>query len=236
MNSTNQIKQKAIAFDLGETLVEYEGLPPSWEAHYNTALVELTRYIGCHATTEQIRDACAILKRYNTRHVPRLQEVDFSTIFAELLQHFGVTFDGDAEDAAVAYFSIFRQRLRCYPDTAERLEALRKDGIRIGVLTDVPYGMPRRLVMEDMDLAGVLQFVDQLVTSVDAGVRKPSVTGLALLASRLQVRPSEITFVGNEKKDIDVALAFGCEAVLLDRNRVNPDWKQHRTISTLSDL
>jgi hypothetical protein len=29
---------KALAFDLGDTLVEYEGLPLSWEAHYPEAL------------------------------------------------------------------------------------------------------------------------------------------------------------------------------------------------------
>jgi FMN phosphatase YigB (HAD superfamily) len=43
-------------------------------------------------------------------------------------------------------------------------------------------------------------------------------------------------FVGNEMKDVQAALAFGCEAILLDRKRAVPDWKQHRTISTLAEL
>ena len=227
---------RAVAFDLGDTLVEYEGLPPSWENLYPAALEQLARYVGRPAAEHQIQNACAVLKCHNTRLNPRTNEVDFSTILGELLNAFGAKFQGNIEDAATAFFSVFRQRLRCFPDACERLQSLRQSGVRIGVLTDVPYAMPRRLVLEDMEAAGVLGLVDEVVTSVDAGVRKPSPAGLALLASRLNVRPSEIIFVGNEKKDIEVGIAFGCEAVLLDRNHVVPDWKQHRTITTLAEL
>ena len=43
------IIMKAVAFDLGDTLVEYAGLPPSWEAHYDAALKMLAEFIGCDA-------------------------------------------------------------------------------------------------------------------------------------------------------------------------------------------
>jgi putative hydrolase of the HAD superfamily len=227
---------KAVAFDLGDTLVEYEGLPPSWESHYPAALEQLARYIDWPAEQPQMREACAVLKRHNTRLNPRSHEVDFSAILGELLETFGARFDGKTDDAATAFFSVFRQRLRCFPDTCGRLQLLRQRGVRIGVLTDVPYGMPRRLVLEDMDATGILGLVDDVVTSVDAGVRKPSPGGLAMLASRLKARPAEMVFVGNERKDIELGISCGCEAVLLDRKGASPDWKQHRTIRTLSEL
>jgi hypothetical protein len=42
--------------------------------------------------------------------------------------------------------------------------------------------------------------------------------------------------VGNERKDVDVALAFGCEAVLFDRAGAAPVWGQRRTIRSLQEL
>jgi putative hydrolase of the HAD superfamily len=227
---------RAIAFDLGDTLVEYEGLPLNWAAHYDSAILELARFIGCTIADEQMRAAKDVLRRYNTRLNSRTLEVDFGSILQELLHAAGAQFSGEPDDAATAFFSVFRQRLRCFPDACDPLRSLRRSGVRIGVLTDVPYGMPRRLVLEDMEASGVLGLVDELVTSVDAGVRKPDPGGLKMLASRLQVQPSEMIFVGNEKKDVEVAIAFGCEVLLLDRNRAVPQWNQHRTISTLADL
>ncbi len=37
---------KAIAFDLGDTLVEYEGMPLSWVEHYPEALRNLAAFWG----------------------------------------------------------------------------------------------------------------------------------------------------------------------------------------------
>jgi len=227
---------RAVAFDLGDTLVEYEGLPLNWEAHYDSAILELAKFIEHPVADSRMRAAKDALRRYNTRLNPRAHEVGFDSILRELLVVVGAEFKGEPDDAAAAFFSVFRQRLRCFPDTCDRLRALRRSGMRIGVLTDVPYGMPRRLVLEDMKASGVLELIDELVTSVDAGIRKPNPGGLELLAARLQVQPSEMIFVGNEKKDVEVAIAFGCEAVLLDRNRTAPKWNQHRTVNTLAEL
>jgi putative hydrolase of the HAD superfamily len=227
---------KAVAFDLGDTLIEYEGLPLSWEAHYESAIRSLARFIGATISDDQMDAAKEVLRKYNTRLHPRTKEVVFGTILSELLPTMGTGYAGDVDDAAVAFFSVFRQRVRCFPDTEPGLTALRQDGVRIGVLTDVPYGMPFRLVREDMRISGVLGLIDVVITSVEAGVRKPHCGGLELLASRLQCSAPEMIFVGNEKKDVEAALAFGCEAVLLNREQAAPNWRQHRAISTLAEL
>jgi putative hydrolase of the HAD superfamily len=227
---------KAVVFDLGDTLVEYEGLPPSWEDHYDSALAALAESAGCDVCDETLVAARGILRNYNTRLNPRTREVPFSLILVDLMAALKAKGAPEVDAAAVAFFSVFRQRLRCFPDTKPVLSSLRSADVRIGVLTDVPYGMPRGLVEEDMAAAGVLELVNALVTSVDARVRKPAPGGLELLASRLQSSPSEMVFVGNEKKDVEVALSFGCEAVLLDRSGAGPKWRQHRTIATLTEL
>ena len=227
---------KALAFDLGDTLVEYAGLPLSWESYYPAALANLFKSIPVSVSEEQILACAALLKEYNTRIVPREIEVGFAEILKRFLAH--IEFSGGVDEVrcARAFFSIFRQRFRAFPDSMPALRAASGRGCRLGIFTDVPYGMPRSLVEEDITLAGLSGAVDVLLTSVDAGFRKPSPRTLQALALALGSEANEMSYVGNERKDIAAALAFGCEAVLLDRAGQKPDWGQHRTISSLAEL
>lgn len=227
---------KAIAFDLGDTLVEYEGLPLSWEQHYPEALAQLAAFFGTPPSEADLAHGCAVLRRYNTRLNPREHEVAFAAILSELRPDLGASAARNELAAATAFFRIFRQRLRCFADTKAALARLRGQGWRIGVFTDVPYGMPRELVLEDVMTTGLTPAFDVLLTSRDAGFRKPSAQTLRLLAEKLGCSAEEMAYVGNEKKDIDAARAFGCEAVLLDRPGLSPAWQQQRTIRSLAEL
>lgn len=228
---------KAVAFDVGDTLVEYEGVPLNWEAHYPAALAELAAHLHVACAADQLNRACAVLRRYNTRLAPRANEVAFAQIARELAPCFGARFDSaDELPAATAFFRIFRQRLRCFPETRPAFATLRARGLKIGAFTDVPYGMPRELVLDDLRTAGLADAFDVLLTSRDTGFRKPAPVTLQRLAESLGCSPGEISHVGNERKDIDVARAFGCCAILLDRARHRPDWGQDRTIASLAEL
>ena len=77
---------KAIAFDLGDTLVEYAGVPLSWEAHYPEALGNLAAFLGLTTTPDRLARACAVLRRYNTRISPREGEVSFALILGEIMK------------------------------------------------------------------------------------------------------------------------------------------------------
>jgi phosphoglycolate phosphatase-like HAD superfamily hydrolase len=52
----------------------------------------------------------------------------------------------------------------------------------------------------------------------------------------LDCTPANVVHVGNEQKDMDVAKAFGCPAILLKRGGPQVDWGQSRTINLLSEL
>ncbi len=227
---------KALAFDLGDTLVEYEGLPPSWVDHYPDALAALGRSIGLPLSAKQTESCVAILNTYNTRLTPREVEVGFSEILQKILACLKFNGTPDEIACAKAFFSVFRGRLRAFPDSLPALRRLSQQNFRIGVFTDVPYGMPRALVEEDIQLSGLSDLLGVVVTSGDAGFRKPRPETLQALANRLECVPSGMAYIGNERKDVEAALAFGCKAVLLDRLQQNPDWGQHRTIHSLAEL
>lgn len=225
-----------IAFDLGDTLVEYTGVPLNWESHYADALRRFAAHLGIAPTADQIDAAAAVLRRYNTRLHPRTAEVSFAPIAGELAATFDAAPPTDELAAATAFFQIFRQRLRCFPDTRPALDALRARGVKLGLFTDVPYGMPRELVCDDLRIAELADCFDGMLTSREVGVRKPAATALAGLARHLGCRPAELAYVGNERKDIEAAHASGCSAILVDRSHLRPAWGQDRTITSLAEL
>ncbi|MCP5531474.1 MAG: HAD family hydrolase [Opitutaceae bacterium] len=227
---------KVIAFDLGDTLVEYEGLPLSWEAHYDQALQRLAAYLGVEATAHHLALGSEVLRRSNTRIHPREGEVAFASIMRDLANAFGVETPESELSCARVFFDAFRQRLRCFPETLESLQKLRERGLLLGVFTDVPYGMPRELVIEDMKQASIHTQFDAILTSRDTGFRKPVPATLQSLAEALSCEPCEMLYVGNEKKDVEVARACGCGAVLIDRERRGNDWGQDRTIQSLLQI
>lgn len=227
---------RVLAFDLGDTLVEYEGLPLNWVDHYPAALKRLATFLEVRATQGQEDEAVAVLRRYNTRLAPRETEPPFAQLLGELCAVLGATPPADPVGAAGAFFAVFRSRLRPFPEARAVLEALKAGGARVAVFTDVPYAMPRSLVLEDLAAAGLGGLPDLVATSGDVGFRKPSPRPLAYLAEKLGAAPGEMTYVGNEEKDVRAAEAYGCASVLLVRAGPPPAWGQGRTIASLSEL
>ncbi len=225
----------AIAFDLGETLLTYRDTPLSWSDLYGDALravgAKLSRVVDAGAVVS----AEAILARHNTRLIPRTREIGADAIFEEILATWRWRQEVRAE-AIEAFFGFFQQRLIAYPETGEVLMALKKRRVRIGVLTDVPYGMPRRLVERDLAEAGLSDCVDVLLTSVDVKHRKPAREGFLAMANALRVPIESLIYVGNEPKDIAGPKAAGARAVLIARDGQRPVLGQDATIMSLMDL
>lgn len=227
---------RAVGFDLGETLLTYADTPLSWATLYPAALRQVAESCGVPLTDERLEAGVGWLTQFNTRIHPRREEVSAETIFTRLLTLWGVAPAPYLSAALAAFFGFFQQRLQTYPETAAVLAQLRTRGIRYGVLTDVPYGMPRAFVQRDLAAARLDHAVDVLLTSGEVGWRKPEPAGFHALARELDVESPALWFVGNEEKDIAGALAAGAVAVLIDREGKGPRWGQHHTLRDLREL
>ena len=229
-----------VGFDLGETLVEYEGVPLDWQREYPRALAALASLWDGKLSRAQAEAGSAVLRRHNTRLAPRRHEVESATILGGLLDALDAP-AGEArpslDAAADAFFDVFQRRARAYSDVAPALEALEAAGTAVGVLTDVPYGMPRRLVLRDLSAAGLDRLAASLLTSSETGVRKPDPAGFEALARRLGCSPDGMLFVGNEQKDVLGAKAAGMTAALLWRgDSPVPPWGHDLTLASLAEL
>lgn len=231
---------QAVGFDLGETLIEYRDVPLDWQQRYPAALAAVASLWTDALSVERMEAGAAVLRRFNTRISPRTVEVDHIAVFGELLAAMGAPDSRTSalvDPATDAFFSVFQRRARAFPEAHGVIAALRSNGVAVGVLTDVPYGMPRRLAVADLLATDLGALADATITSVDIGVRKPDPRGFARLAAVLGCAPDEMLFVGNEKKDVLGALAAGMQAVLLWRNSAAvPAWGQHHRASTLDGL
>lgn len=146
----------AIAFDLGDTLCEYAGVPLDWQLEHPPALAAVAERCGHDLTATRLEAGIRVLSKYNTRVTPREDDEEYAAehIFAEILEQWGAP----PECLVVsiqAFFEHFRQTLRAFPESAGVLHRLRQLDVAAGVLTDVPYGMPRTLVLTELSLAGL---------------------------------------------------------------------------------
>src|SRR5262249_30259035 len=133
--------------------------------------------------------------------------------------------------AMEGFFTFFQRQASVYGETILVLKSLRERGIPCGILTDVPYGMPRDFVQRDLTGAKIAEYFDAIVTSVEAGVRKPEPAGYFALAAKLGAAADKMLYVGNEPKDVIGARNAGLISVLLDRAGQGANHGQQFTIS-----
>ena len=225
---------RAIGFDLGETLVHYAGLPLNWQSLYPQALARVAEVCGHNVTKSDTILGEQVLIQYNTRLHPRQEEVSAGRILGEVLAAWGLPTPLDMNSVENAFFGFFQQTYAVYSDTVPALQMLQRLEIKIGVLTDVPYGMAKRFVAQD--LAPLRSYVNVVLTSVEVGHRKPHPSGYLALASLLGVAPGEMIYVGNEEKDIAGAKAAGMTSILIDRDGNGANFGQGQTIASLEEL
>ena len=225
--------KKLVVFDLGETLMFYKGLALDWSEHYSNAITAASRACSIDIGKNEIERASSVLLKYNTRRNPRVKEISSQIIFGEILYEINAD-QKYLTDFTTGFFKYF-QRKTVPEDTAvELLKFLKSRNIFIAVLTDVPYGMPNELV--EVDIKPFENLIDSVVTSVDAGYRKPSTQGLAKILEKFNCDSADAILVGNEKKDIETAKGLGVFNVLLCPSGEIPPLNQDATISKLSEL
>jgi putative hydrolase of the HAD superfamily len=227
---------RAIGFDLGDTLLTYAGVPLDWSINYRNALERVAGKLGVTPDSHGYEEATSILLRYNTRRNPREAEVSASSIFEEILRAWKLEPSRYRDPAVATFFDYFQQQMCVYPDSLSFLRTLKRWQVRIGILTDVPYGMPLARVQNELRCAQMAELVDVILTSVEIGWRKPRPEGFRTLATQLAVDPTQMWYVGNEQKDILGATRLGMTAVLVDREKHRPKWGQHHPVDDLTSV
>lgn len=222
----------AFIFDLGGTLIEYEGLPHYWGDFYKDAFKNLDSSLSLGLNPTQIQLGIDILIQYNPRIYPREVEYSANHIFTEILQAWGNQLS--TEEIANQFYQYFQRKIKVFQETYEVLNWIKEQVYPIGILTDLPTGMPSELAYQD--IGSFSNKIDQMLTSAEVGFRKPNGRGLKMLAKNFRTSPQKIVFIGDEEKDIQTGKNAGAISILLNRKKANICYGEYAQIATLLDL
>lgn len=111
------------------------------------------------------------------------------------------------------YYPMLQEVYRNLPyqkETVETLNKIKSFGVKIGVLSDWP-------LFEKLKNIGVKDLVDFAISAEDAGYLKPDSRPFEGMMSGLDVKPSDVLFVGDSySKDILGAKSLGMGTVLVN--------------------
>jgi putative hydrolase of the HAD superfamily len=102
---------------------------------------------------------------------------------------------------------------RVFADVEPALGSLRRDGVRLAVVSNWDARLPRLL-----DELGLAAFFEVVVASESVGREKPRPETFGVALARLALRGDEVLHVGDrELEDVEGARAAGLHALRLDR-------------------
>lgn len=98
-----------------------------------------------------------------------------------------------------------------YPDTAEVLRGLHRQGIKTAVVSNIAFD-----VRPAFEAIGAADDVDEFVLSFEVGAVKPSAAIFQTALTRLAVAPEYTLMIGDSEEADGGARALGCRFVLVD--------------------
>ena len=202
---------RTVVFDLDDTLYAFErpGGPN------DAALRALAEYaapkIGV-APDAFIDEVAASLRAQKERTGPDNPGYHSRCVrYARLLEARGLPLRLALDFVEVYWRELFA-RIRPAPGAADILRACRARGLRVGLGTD----MTAIEQFRKLKALGLLDLVDFVASSEEAGIEKPNPGLFDLVVAKARCAPSEILFVGdNLRKDVLGATAAGMRAVWL---------------------
>jgi putative hydrolase of the HAD superfamily len=237
-----KLKPRAVIFDLGSTLIEYEAVP--WEeltrqcAESGRKFLKKSGYAVADADEfhEQLEAAKADFRRLaDEEHL----EWDVTKAANLLFRKLGwENTNGLCETFFDAYYKAVERQLFVYDDTVSTLTKLRGQVGTIGLISNTVF--PERAHQSELKRFGIDRFFSFTIFSSTFGLRKPHADIFYKAANLSGVAPCECVYVGDRyKEDILGPSKIGMPAILkVKPGREYPSEMPvlERRIDTLSEI
>ena len=213
----DKLKPRAIIFDLGSTLIEYETIP--WDDLGNECLESGRRYLLEHGyelpsrevfekTYNDIRDA------YRRQGAETLIEWDVPTAAGMLFDALDIAHDEALLNAFFdAYYQPVERELFVYEDTLRILQALKPAYPVMGLISNTIF--PERAHLNELQRFGIAPFMRFMLFSSSFGLRKPHPDIFYTACNLAGFAPSECLYVGDRYvEDVLGPTRIGMHAIL----------------------
>lgn len=191
----------AILFDLDNTLINF------LEFKIETAKAAAKAMVANGLPATEVEAYGKIFTVYDEKGI------EYQKTFYEVVKQYGLDIDRAEriqQAAILAYLQKKFEVLRTYPIVKPTLSKL-KDRFKLGIVTDAP----RNKAWQRLILTGLGDYFDVVITLDDTQTMKPGPGPFNLALERLNLRPEECLFVGdNPDRDIKGAKELGMKTCL----------------------
>jgi putative hydrolase of the HAD superfamily len=191
---------KAILFDVDNTLIDFIDMKRRASGAAARAMVNA----GLQDAPEDLADR---LFAFYMEH-----GIESNDAFEEYLKQEHQTVNYRILAAAVnAYLKEKYLHLKAYPGVADTLRELKRQGFKLGVVSD---GFRLKAWMR-LNEAGLDSYFDAVVTYDDTGKRKPAKEPFLLICDQLDVKPEECLMLGDwPERDVQGGRLAGMKTCL----------------------
>lgn len=234
----------ALLFDLGSTLIYFQGDFSEIYGHANKELVNYLREAGLDL------DERGFSEEYNRRWQSYYNEresefIEYTTeyLLRTLLKEYGYSKVPDQVigSAIKAMYRVSQRHWQTEEDAKPTLEKLQHQGYRMGIVSNAADDTD---VQTLVDNAGIRPYFEMVISSAAMGIRKPNPRIFNIALDTWGIPPSRAAMIGDTLgADILGAQNAGLFSIWITRRADSPDNRAHEdtirpdaTIATLSDL
>jgi len=238
----NKLRPKAIIFDLGSTLIEYESI--SWGELNNVCAIKARKYLVQQGIS--VPDEIEFLEKFEESKkdfrvlaIEENVEWDIVKVAVHFFELLGIKFDDDLPERFFdVYYEGVEEHLFVYDDTVETLKRLKQAYPVIGLISNTIF--PERAHHIELKRFGIEPFLNFTIFSSTFGLRKPHPDIFQHAADKAGFSPEDCVYIGDRyKEDVQGPQSIGMSAILrLHEKREYPDDMPEsvRKIRKLSEL
>lgn len=242
--SINMLNFDAILFDLGSTLIYFDGSWPEVIAQSEQRLIQNLHAIGYAVNKDEFitsyrermsayhNERKTAFIEHSTEHILRLllQEHGYCEV---PLKHLHIVLD--------AVYRVSEAHWHTEVDAVPMLQALQNQGYHLGLISNASYARDVEHLIDQSDLR---QYFEVILISASIGICKPHPHIFQMALDHWEIKPDQAVMVGDTlEADIQGANNIGMVSVWITRrvndfvpglypNDIHPDAK----ISTLEEL
>lgn len=239
-----QQKFRAILFDLGSTLIYFQGDLPAVFRRSLSALNDSLLAAGISLDGEAfISQFHARLEHYYTERESEFIEYTTAYLLRTILAEHGYPDlpEHVIQQGLATMYAVTQEYWQTDPDVTTTLSAIRKQGYRLGLVSNAADDAD---VQTLVDKAALRSYFDIIVTSAALGIRKPNPRIFFYALDFLGIPPAQAVMVGDKLgADILGAKNAGMFAIWVRRYADTPANNDHldtiqpdATINTLKEL
>lgn len=233
-----------VLFDLGSTLIYFDGDWPEVMADSIRAMTRYLRSLGYALDERAFPEAYfALMQEYYQKRNDRFVEYTAEHVLREALSAHSIPRppDDQLKQALEVSYAVSQAYWHCEPDAIPTLETLRRQGRHLGIVSNAADDAD---VQTLVDNASLRPYFDFILTSAVVGVRKPSPGIFEQALAYWNAAPDQVVMIGDTvSADVAGANRLGIASVWIPRRNDSPEnradaerFQPGAKINTLSEL